>query len=109
MDGVLQDVTGALWRRQVVAETGDGVGAAATGVGPDTQQVHEEVASESGWKHLWDDVHVGDEGRLENNGDVGSVEQLDWVSRILATVADGFDGKIHTETYFNLQLVKMLI
>ena len=53
-----------------------------------------------------DDVHVGDEGRLENNGDVGSVEQLDWVGRVLATVTDGFDGKIHTETYFHLQLVK---
>ena len=36
---------------------------------------------------------------MENNGDVGSVEQLDWVGRVLATVSDGLDGQIDAETW----------
>ena len=44
------------------------------------------------------DVQVGDERRLEDDGDVGSVEQLDWVGAVLAAVSDGLDWQIHSET-----------
>lgn len=35
---------------------------------------------------------------MKNDGNVGSVEQLDWVRTILATISGGFDGEIDTET-----------
>lgn len=41
---------------------------------------------------LCNDVKVGDERRLQDNGDVGGVEQLDGVRRILSTVASRLDG-----------------
>ena len=46
MDGVLQDVTEGFWRTEVVAESSDGVGTSASGIGPDSQKVDEEVTGE---------------------------------------------------------------
>ena len=45
-----------------------------------------------------DDVEVRDEGRLEDDGDVGGVKELDGVGRILATVAHRFDREVHSES-----------
>ena len=47
-----------------------------------------------------DDVHVADQGRLENDGNVGRVEELDWIGRVLAAVAHALDGQIDAETFF---------
>jgi len=47
---------------------------------------------------LRDDVQVGDKRRLEDDWDVGSVEKLDGVGGVLASVSDGFDWQIHSET-----------
>lgn len=38
------------------------------------------------------DVKVGNQGTLQDNGDVGSVEEFDGVSGVLATVASTLDG-----------------
>ena len=46
-----------------------------------------------------DDVEVRDEGRLEDDGDVGGVKELDGVGRILATVAHRFDREVHSESW----------
>ena len=48
--------------------------------------------------YLWDDVEVGHEGTLQDDGDVGGVEQLDGVGRLLAAVPRRLDGQVHTES-----------
>ena len=64
---------------------------------PGSEQVHENVAAELGSEHLRDDVEVRDERRLQDDGDVGGVEELDGVGRVPATVADRLDREIDTE------------
>ena len=44
------------------------------------------------------EVEVGDKGTLEDDGDVGRVEQLDGVGAVLATVACTLDGQIDSES-----------
>ena len=97
MDGILQDVSERLGWTEVVAEAANGVGTSAAGIGPDSEQIDKEVSGKLDGQHLRDDVQVGDESGLEDDGDVGGVEQLDWVGRVLATVPGGLDGQIHTE------------
>ena len=58
---------------------------------PNAQKRNEKVSRESCWQHLWDDIQVGDEGGLENNWDVWSVKQLDWVGWVLTSVSDRLD------------------
>lgn len=53
---------------------------------PRSQQIDQEVSTEASGEHLRDDVEVGDQGRLQDDGDVGGVEELDGVGVVLATV-----------------------
>lgn len=64
---------------------------------PSSQEVDQEVATETCWEHLGNDVEIGDQGRLKDDGDVGGVEQFDGVSVVLTTVACWLDGQIHPE------------
>lgn len=48
--------------------------------------------------YLRDDVEVGHQGTLQNDGNVGGVEQLDGVRRLLASVTSRLDGQVHTES-----------
>lgn len=70
---------------------------------PGAQQADQQVATEAGRKHLGDDIQVWHQGRLENNGNVGSIEQLDRVGVVLAPVASRFDRKIHSEALKSFQ------
>lgn len=65
--------------------------------GPGAEQIDQEVAGEAGGEHLRDDVEVGHQGRLQDDGDVGGVEELDGVGVGLATVTRGLDGQVHPE------------
>lgn len=65
---------------------------------PNAKKRDEKVAGESSGEHLRDDVQVGDKSRLEDDWDVRSVEKLDGVGGVLASVSDGFDWEIHSET-----------
>lgn len=65
--------------------------------GPRAKQIHQEVATEAGGEHLRDDVQVGHQGGLQDDGDVGGVEELDGVGVVLATVASRLDGQVHPE------------
>ena len=47
--------------------------------------------------YLRDEIKVGNKSTLENDGDVGSVEELDRVRTILATITCTLDGKIDSE------------
>jgi len=68
------------------------VGTAAASITPHTEKVHEEVTSELDTEHLGDHVEIGHESRLENDGDVGGVEQLDGVAAVLSSVPGALDG-----------------
>ena len=59
---------------------------------PHAQQRDKEISGETCRQHLRDDVHVADEGRLENDWDIARVEKFDWVGGVLATVAHALDG-----------------
>ena len=94
VDGVLQDVRERLRRREVVAQTSDGVGTCRSttpDVRPHTKQVDQDVPTELRCQHLRDEVQVGHEGALQDDGDVGGVEQLDWIRAVLSSVTGGFD------------------
>ena len=80
VDWVRQHQAQRLWQRQVVAETANGVGAAAAGVIPDAEQVDDEVAGELDAEPLRDHVEVEDEGAVPDDLDVAGVEQLDGVA-----------------------------
>ena len=45
-----------------------------------------------------DHVEVGDEGGLEDDRDVGGVEELDGVAAVLASVPGALDGQVHPES-----------
>ncbi len=73
------------------------VGAAATGIVPHAQQVNKEVAAKLDREHLGDHVEVGNQSRLQDDGDVAGVEQLDGVGTVLASIAGRLDWQVHTE------------
>ena len=105
MDGIFEDVSKGLRWGQVVAESANGVGPAAAGIGPHAQQVDKEVSSELDGHHLRDDVQVGDEGRLQNDGNVGGVKQLDGIRGVLTAIAGTLDGQVHAESLNNTMVI----
>ena len=92
MDGIGEDGAQGLWGREIVAETSDGIGSAASSVIPDSEQVYKEVSSKLDAEHLRYHVEIGDQRGLEDDGDVGGVEQLDGVAAVLASVPRALDG-----------------
>lgn len=64
---------------------------------PGSKQVNQEVSTETSRQHLRDDIEVGHKGRLQDDGNVGGVEELDGVSVVLATVAGRLDGQVDPE------------
>ena len=48
--------------------------------------------------HLRNDVEVRDQGTLQDNGDVGGVEQLDGICRVLATILSTLDRQVHAKS-----------
>ena len=97
MDGVSEDGGQGLGGREVVAETSNGVGSAASGVIPDSEQVYKEVSSKLDAEHLRYHVEIGDQRGLEDDGDVGGVEQLDGVRERLSTGALAVQLELNAE------------
>ena len=64
---------------------------------PDTNQANEEVVGESIREHLRDDEDIGSESRLEHDGHVGGVKQLNGVGPTLATEFVAFDRDFNPE------------
>lgn len=101
MYGIGQNVTHTLRRRQIIAQATNGIRTgwtATANIGPNAKQIDEEITLEFNGQHLRDDVQVGDKGRLQNDGNVGSVEQLDWIAAVLAAITGALDGQIDAET-----------
>lgn len=64
---------------------------------PGAQQVDQEVATEASGQHLRDDVQVGNQSRLQDDGNVRGVEKLDGIRVVLSTVTCRLDGQINSE------------
>ena len=50
-------------------------------------------------EHLGNDVEIGDQSALQDDGDVGSVEKFDGIRRILPSVSGRFDGEVDAESW----------
>jgi hypothetical protein len=64
---------------------------------PGTQEVDEEVGRESFVQELRDEVQVGNECGLQDDGDVAGVEQLDRVAATLTTLLLVLHRNVDTE------------
>jgi hypothetical protein len=65
---------------------------------PLSKQVHKEVSFELLGKDLREEVEVGDEGSLENDGDVGGVEELNGIRLFVALHFPGAHSDLNAET-----------
>lgn len=64
---------------------------------PDTEQLDEEVLGEAAGQHLGDDEDVARERRLEHDGHVARVEELDGVRHALAAEAVRLERDLEAE------------
>jgi hypothetical protein len=73
---------------------------------PLAQEANEEVALELAVKNLGEEVQVGDDSGLEDDGDVRGIEQLDGVRVRLASLALALELKFNAEALLdNKELV----
>ena len=72
---------------------------------PLTKKVHEEVSTELLSKDLREEVKVGDKSSLENDGDVGSVEELNGVRLLVALHSAGAHCDLNAEALNNDWLI----
>lgn len=80
VEGVAEDGHQTVGGRDVVHQTGDRVALAANGsLFPASEESDEHEAAELLVEELGEEEEVGDEGALQDDGDVGGVEQLDGV------------------------------
>ena len=73
------------------------VSAKATSYPPSSQQLDDEVCAIALVQQLGDEVQVRDQGRLQNDGHVGGVEQLDGVLLLLPSPLLATHWQIHPE------------
>lgn len=98
MEWISDDVDHVTRGADVVGETTDwGRVAGHVVLLPLTQEVDDEVASEFLGEDLGEEVEVGDEGSLENDGDVGGVEELDGVWLLITLHSSRADGQFYSE------------
>ena len=67
---------------------------------PHSEQTDEKVWAKLAGHHLRNHVEIGDERALQDDGNVGRVEELDGVGAVLAAVLGRLDGEIDTETLY---------
>lgn len=78
--GVFHNFSQRLGRHHIVGQTANRSRISLhVKVLPHAKELHEEVSTEFTVENLGEEVEIGHEGCLENDGDVGSVEELDWV------------------------------
>lgn len=64
---------------------------------PFTQEANQEVSIEISVEHLREEVKIGDQSSLEDDGHVGSVEQLDGVGLNGTTDSVVLEGDVNLE------------
>lgn len=65
---------------------------------PFSEKWHDEVTSEFSSQDLGEEINVWNECCLQNDWDVGSVEQLDWIWLSESSHLSGTKAKLNTET-----------
>ena len=99
MKWVIQDIGKAVGRGDIVGQaTNRHRLSGAFNFLPTAEQVDQEEATKSLVQKLREEIQVGDQGSLQNDGDVRGVEQLDGVGALLTTVFGVFDWEINTES-----------
>lgn len=100
VEGIQQNLLQRARRRNVVSQSTNGDCLTSVGtldLTPSTQEADEEVGGESLVQELRDEVQVGHEGRLQDDGDVAGVEQLDGVAATLTALFLVLHGDVDTE------------
>lgn len=99
MEGVALDVEEVSGWADVVCQTADGGRVSSHVVFlPLSKQIDEEVSSELSVEHLREEVEIGHKGGLEDNRDVGGVEELNSVRSLVATNASGGESQFNAES-----------
>ena len=75
---------------------------------PLSEEVHEEVASELLGQDLREEVQVGDEGGLKDDGDVGGVEQLNGVRLLVSLHASAAHSDLYTEALYQKRFINTI-
>ncbi len=100
VEGIQQHFLQRARRRDVVSQSTDRDSLTSIGtfnLTPSTQEVDEEVGGESLVQELRDEVQVGDESGLQDDGNVAGVEQLDGVAATLTALLLVLHGNVDTE------------
>ena len=74
-------------------------------LGPLSKETNEEVALELAVEHLGQEVQVGDEGGLEDDWDVGGVEELDGVGIGLTSLSLALQRQLDSEALYQISKV----
>jgi hypothetical protein len=99
VEGVSLNFEQASGRADVVSQTADGSSVAVNiGVSPLSEESNEVVSLVLSVEHSREEVEVGNESTLENNWDVGSVEELDRVRYLVASDLSVTESKFNTES-----------
>mmetsp|Transcript_50744 Transcript_50744/g.100971 ORF Transcript_50744/g.100971 Transcript_50744/m.100971 type:complete len:584 (-) Transcript_50744:49-1800(-) len=100
VDRVSEDFSDGDGRREVIDQTADGHlarGPSRLLVLPPAEHVDEEVVGVALEEQLRKEVEVRDEGRLEDDGHVGGVEELDRVRALHAALGAVLDWQVDAE------------
>lgn len=101
MEGVLDHLEEVTGGTDVVGEATDGGGVTVhVVVLPLAEEPDEKVALELLVEDLREEVEVGDEGSLQDDGDVRGVEQLNGVGLLVSLHFPAAHGKFNSETLY---------
>ena len=94
----------ALWRTDVVSKTTNwGLMTSHVVILPFSTERHDEVSSELGSQNLGEEVDVRHKSSLQDNWDVGGVEQLNWVWLSETSHLLRAQRKLHSEALYSDQ------
>lgn len=100
MDRVSEELGNWAWWTNVIDKSANWYDSAAVGFYflPLSKQAYKEISFKILMQNLWDEIHVADEGSLENNGNIWSIEKLNWVGLELSADLGILDIKIKLES-----------
>ena len=74
---------------------------------PLSKKSNDKVSSEFSCENLGEEVNVGNKSGLENNWNVGGIEQLDWVWLSETSHLSATEGKLNSEALLWKRVSKM--